>query len=70
MVRSIDDVLDTKLKLFVYKRHIDTYTKYWGTPFELIRFKDDFLALTGGKEYRAMKKLYAPVKKIRKLLKV
>ena len=68
--RLVDEALETRLRLIVYKRHIDTYVKYWGTPFELIRFKDDFLALTGGKEYRVMKKIYAPIKKIRQLVKI
>ncbi len=69
MVRSMDPVVERRLKLTIYKNHIDTYTKYWGTPWELYRYKEQFAGLTEGKEYKLLKALYAPVKSIRSMLK-
>ena len=70
MVRSVDKELNNSLKMKIYIRHLNTYIKYWGYPFELIEYKEKYLSLIEGRNYKLMKKLYAPVKNMRALLKI
>jgi len=70
MARIIDEKLNEDLCNRIYRRHFETYLKYWGSPFEMIAYKEQFLSLTNGREYKLMKKIYAPIKKIRQLLNI